>query len=92
MNHDYVVRISARDSFADNKADNEQNWNEKFEGHEKAIEIDKQLKNADGGSTDKVGKGGNNNWKVQKKSFHFCCFSPSMNLYIDIYIISSMYK
>lgn len=65
VNHDYIVRISARDSFADNKADNEQKWNEeKFEGHEKAIEIDKQLKNADGASPDKVGKGGNNNWKV----------------------------
>lgn len=24
VNHDYVVRISARDSFADNKTDNEQ--------------------------------------------------------------------
>lgn len=61
VNHDYVVRISARDSIADNKADNEQKLNEKFEGHEKAIEIDKQLKNADGASTDKVGKRGNNN-------------------------------
>jgi beta-galactosidase beta subunit len=48
--HEIVLRII--------KLTTSRNEKKIFEGHEKAIEIDKQLKNADGASTDKVG---NNN-------------------------------